>query len=293
MGKHLQIRSLDTMEDMMMVEALQAEVWPGSEADVVPGHILITLAHNGGVLLGAFDGERLVGFVLGFLGVDSDSPERVAMARLKHCSHMLGVHPDYQGRGVGFQLKLAQRLEVHRQGIRLITWTYDPLQSPNANLNIRKLGGVVHMYLPEAYGTMRDGLNQGLPSDRFLVEWWVTSPRVVTRIEGTRPPLDLAHFLAAGALKVNPATLDESGLLHPAESLQDIEGNLVLVEIPPDFNVVKAKDMGLALHWRNHTRVLFQGLFSRGYLVSDFVHLQGERYPRSYYVLINGEGTLG
>lgn len=293
MGKHLQIRSLETMDDMLMVEALQAEVWPGSEADVVPGHILITLAHNGGVLLGAFDGERLAGFVLGFLGVDSDSPERVAMARLKHCSHMLGVHPDYQGRGIGFQLKLAQRSVVHEQGIRLITWTYDPLQSLNANLNIRKLGGVVHAYLPEAYGTMRDGLNQGVPSDRFLVEWWVTTPRVLTRIKESRPPLDLAHFLAAGARKINPATLDEYGDLHPADAIQDAVGNLILVEIPPDFNALKIKDRGLALDWRYHTRELFQSLFGKGYLVSDFVHLHGERYPRSYYVLINGEGTLG
>ena len=175
----IEIRPLDTMEGMLEIEELQRQVWPGSDADIVPAHLLLTVAHNGGVVLGASEGEKLVGFVLGFLGTDSASPDRVAMARLKHCSHMLGVLPGHRDRGIGFELKLAQRQAVIDQGIRLITWTYDPLMSGNAYLNIRKLGAICRRYRRNVYGDMRDELNIGLPSDRFEVEWWVTSARVV------------------------------------------------------------------------------------------------------------------
>lgn len=289
----MEIRTLDSVEDVHAVEKLQREVWPGSETDVVPGHLLLTIEHNGGLLLGAFVDEKLVGFVLGFLGVDTASPDRVAMARLKHSSHMLGVHPDYRDRGIGVALKLAQRRQLLAQGVRLATWTYDPLQSRNAHLNIRRLGALCRRYIPNAYGEMRDDLNQGLPSDRFEVEWWVTSSRVETRVERTRPPLDLANFLAAGAEKVNPASLDEQDLPRPSETPASLDGNLLLVEIPPDFDRIKQQDIDLAYAWRQHTRDIFQSAFEAGYIVTDFVHLAGERVPRSYYLLSHGEGTLG
>ncbi|HEX9796093.1 MAG TPA: GNAT family N-acetyltransferase [Anaerolineales bacterium] len=288
----IHIRSLQTIDEMMQVVELQALVWPG-DAVVVPGHLLLTVAHNGGVLLGAFAGDELVGFVLGFLGVDEQSPDRVAMARLKHCSHMLGVRPDYRDRGIGQGLKLAQRAQVLKQGVRLITWTFDPLQSRNAHVNIRRLGGLCRRYLANRYGAMRDEVNEGLPSDRFEVEWWITTPRVETRISGSRPPLDLAHFLSAGATKVNPAVLGDDDLLRPAEQVAELEGNVALVEIPSDFDRLRAADLGLANGWRLQTRRIFQSAFDAGYLVSDFVHLAGEQFPRSYYLLIHGEGTLG
>lgn len=289
----MNIRRLSSSEDMRALERLQRAVWPGSDTDVVPGHMLKTISHNGGVLLGAFSDGTLIGFVLGFLGVDAHSPDRVAMARLKHCSHMLGVHPDNQDQGVGQALKKAQRAAVIEQGVRLITWTFDPLQSRNAHLNIRRLGALCHRYVANAYGEMRDELNTGLASDRFEVEWWVTSSRVETRIDQSRPPLDLANFLAAGATKVNPASLGESDLPRPAPESEPLQGNLLLVEIPPDIDRIKEEDPDLAQDWRQHTRTLFQQAFAAGYIVTDFVHLAGERVPRSYYVLSHGEGTLG
>ncbi|MGA9532398.1 MAG: hypothetical protein WBR18_06745 [Anaerolineales bacterium] len=289
----MRIRSLSSPEDMLALETLQRRVWPGSDRDVVPGHMMMTIERNGGVLLGAFDEDRLVAFVLGFLGVDSETPDRVAMARLKHCSHMLGVDPGYRDRGLGLQLKLAQRRLVIEQGIRLVTWTYDPLQSRNAHINIRRLGAVSHRYLANHYGEMRDEVNEGIPSDRFEVEWWVSSPRVETRVEVRRRPVDLANILAAGATKLNPATLGADDLPHPSDGLETMERNLLLVEIPPDFNAIKRTDMDLARAWRSQTRQIFQDAFAAGYLVSDFVHLEQEKFPRSYYLLIHGEGTLG
>jgi predicted GNAT superfamily acetyltransferase len=289
----LLIRPLASPADMLLVEELQRAVWSGDETEIVPVHMLLAVAQAGGVVLGAFEGERLVGMVFGFLGTDSANPERVAMARLKHCSHMLAVHPQARNRSIGFRLKLAQRQAILRQGIRLATWTYDPLLSLNAHLNIRRLGAVCRSYLREAYGPMRDGLNAGLASDRFDVEWWVTSKRVEARLEARRAPLDLAHFLDAGAQKLNPSGLRHDGWPEPPRQTEPPESNLVLVEIPPDFQALKAADLALARTWRDHSRSLFEALFHQGYLVTDFVFLRGETSPRAYYILLQGESTFG
>lgn len=289
----IDIRPLINVEDVIQLERLQLQVWPGSETDVVPAHLMLAIARNGGLLLGAFDKAKLIGFVLGFLATDKESPNRPAMARLKHHSHMLGVHPEYRDQGIGFRLKVAQRDFVNKQGVRLVTWTYDPLQSRNAYLNIHRLGTVCRIYHREAYGEMRDALNVGYPSDRFEVEWWITSPRVKTRLEGKRQSLDLANFLGAGAVKINPAQLGKGNLLQPAKETIPITDRILLIEIPPNITELKEKDAGLAQSWRMQTRSLFEEAFQKGYLVTDFVYLKEERFPRSYYVLSYGEGTLG
>lgn len=297
-----QLKILETPQEMNAVEELQGIVWPGSEVEIVPAHLLITAAHNGGLVIGAYlpgpgNGEmnRLIGFVFGFVGLyfTPDGP------RPKHCSHMLGVLPDYRDAGLGFALKRAQWQMVRHQGIDRITWTYDPLLSRNAHLNIARLGAVCDQYRRNVYGALRDGLNAGLETDRFEVDWWVNTQRVQRRL-GKRPRrrLDLAHFLAAGARILNPALENDQGWPAPPASPPDLPshgagGNspLVLLEIPPDFLALKAADAALALAWRMSSRTLFEGLFERGYLVTDFVHLPG-RAPRSYYVLSHGESTL-
>jgi predicted GNAT superfamily acetyltransferase len=292
MDPTITIRSLESVADMLQVEELQRAVWAGDETEVIPVHMLLTVAHNGGLLHGAFDGERLIGFVFGFLGTDSQSSDRVAMARLKHCSHQLGVHPGYRGRGVGFKLKLAQREIVIDQGIRLATWTYDPLMSGNAHLNIRLLGTVCGSYLCNVYGDLRDDLNRGLPSDRFLVEWWLTSARVSARLDGSRRPLDLAQFQSGGAQVLNAARPDRDGLPQPADGYSEPEGTFSLVEIPSDFLAIKRKDSQLALAWRLQSREIFERAFAAGYIVTDFVHVTNDNYPRSYYLLSYGEARL-
>ena len=118
---------------------------------------------------------------------------------------MLGVHPAYRDHGIGFTLKRAQWQMVRHQGLDRITWTFDPLLSRNAYLNIARLGAVCNTYLRAVYGELRDGINAGLPSDRLQVDWWVNSQRVNRRLSRrARPPLDLAHYLAAGAQVINP-----------------------------------------------------------------------------------------
>lgn len=293
MPEGIDIYPLLDIADMYKAEELQRQVWSGSDTDIVPAHIMLAIAQNGGVVLGAFDGEKIVGYVLGFLGTDAKSPDRVAMARLKHCSHQLGVLPSYRNQGVGYRLKLAQREAVVKDGIRLITWTYDPLLSNNAFLNVRRLGGVCQRYMREVYGSLRDDLNIGLPTDRFEVEWWVTSTRVKSRVERSRQPLNLDDYLNAGVKTLNPASYGGEGSLIPSDEIFEPEGISLLVEIPSDFQGLKQMDVELAHAWRIQTRLVFERVFSAGYLVTDFIYEKGDPISRSYYVLTYGESTFG
>ncbi len=279
------IKLLESPEDMTSVEELQRAVWQGSETDVVPAHVFITAVHNGGLVIGAFMNNQLIGFVFGFPGLEStpDGP------RPKHCSHMMGIHPEHRDSGVGFALKRAQWQMVRHQGLDHITWTYDPLLSRNAYLNIAKLGAVCNTYRRSEYGEMRDGLNAGLPSDRFQVDWWINTRRVDRRLgKRARHPLKLDHFSKAQLQPLYAPLSGISGLIRPPEHFSPLEGHLTLAEIPSDFSALKEADFSLARDWRFFSREVFETAFASGYIVTDFVFDQG----RSFYALSNGESTL-
>ena len=200
---------------------------------------------------------------------------------------------------MGFKLKRAQWQIVRQQGLDLITWTYDPLESRNAYFNLAKLGAVCNTYLPNEYGDMLDELNRGIPSDRFMVHWWVNTQRVFHRLSRTaRKRLDLAHFLAADAQVINTTSLNEDGWPVPESDRMDLLENpetqkaIVLFEVPSDFQGLKAADIELAKKWRSYSRTIFELLFHHGYLTTDMVYMSGKN-PRSYYVLSQGNKTLG
>jgi len=287
------IKILETPEDMNAIEDLQRAVWPGSETDVVPAHVFIAAIHNGGLVIGAYENDRLIGFVFGFPGLEAtpDGP------RAKHCSHMMGILPRRRDSGVGFALKRAQWQMVRHQGLDHITWTYDPLLSRNAYLNIAKLGAVCDTYRRSEYGDMRDELNAGLPSDRFQVDWWINTRRVERRLsKRARHPLKLDHFAKADlqplySLQDSPfdsAQGKPGSWARPPEHFSPLEGRLALAEIPSDFNALKDADFPLARDWRFFSREVFETAFASGYIVTDFVYDNG----RSFYVLSHGESTL-
>jgi len=283
------IRLLESSEEMTAVEELQRIVWPGNETEVVPTHVLITAVHNGGLVIGAFVKDEMIGFVFGFPGLEMlpDGPQP------KHCSHMMGVHPDWRNSGLGFALKRAQWQMVRRQGLAHITWTYDPLLSRNAYLNIAKLGAVCNTYRQSEYGTMRDGLNAGLPSDRFQVDWWLNTRRVEHRLgKRARSKLNLEQFTKANLQPCYELHTRTDGLSRPPEHISTLEGSILLAEIPSDFMALKKADFALARDWRFFTREFFETAFAEGYLVTDFISDRTEEKPHSLYVLTHGETTL-
>ena len=136
----------------------------------------------GGQVMGAFDGDVMVGFALSVPGT------RTGHVYLH--SHMLAVRKDHRNGGLGRRLKLMQREDALARGIELIEWTFDPLEIKNAYLNIEKLGAIARRYNINQYGITSSPLQGGLPSDRLIAEWWLKSKRVETLLAtGKNPPM--------------------------------------------------------------------------------------------------------
>ena len=249
------IRDLTTYDEFVQVREVQQACWGFSGGEGLYPPVLLTASQNGGTVLGAFDpqaasssGDKLVGYLFGFLGLHENR------GPLKMCSQTMGVLPDYRGRGIAENLKWAQRDRALKLGIKLITWTYDPLEGPNAYLNLHKLNGLVRTYKRNVYGEHFGALNEGLPTDRFLVEWWVeeisniknqvsnVKGREITRVEGQR--------LAGYDLKADDET--------------------VYVQVPMNIQRIRQENLTLALDWREKTREIFEAYFARGYVAADF-----------------------
>jgi predicted GNAT superfamily acetyltransferase len=164
------IRPCGTREEFEQCVELQKVVWGYSNLDVVPASIFIVASRTGGHVVGAFQGGTLVGFALGFCSVRKDG--------LYVHSHMVAVDPKHQDCGVGRALKLQQREECLRNGMRFIEWTFDPLELKNARFNILRLGAIVRRYVPNLYGVTSSRLHGNLPTDRLVAEWQLDSPRV-------------------------------------------------------------------------------------------------------------------
>jgi predicted GNAT superfamily acetyltransferase len=173
------IRPCHTIEEFEAMVDLECEVWGFGERDVVPSQIYVVASKTGGQVFGAFVSGRLAGFVLAFPGIRGGSP-------YLH-SHMAAVLPRFQNLGIGRGLKLAQRDEALGRGISLIEWTFDPLQARNAYFNICRLGAACRRYLQNVYGATSSPLHAGLPTDRLVAEWRLSSNRVENILSG-RPP---------------------------------------------------------------------------------------------------------
>ncbi len=287
-----QIRLLEKVEEMHAIEDLIAKIWGGGAEDIVPSHILITIIHNGGIALGAYEDEKMIGFTYGFPGL-SKTPQGL---EAKHCSHQMGVLPAHRGKNIGFALKKAQWQMVRQQGLDRITWTFDPLLSRNAYLNIARLGAVCNTYKREEYGDMVDELNAGIASDRFQVDWWLNTRRVTQHLLDVenRAALGLNNYQKADAqLIYTPETNVDLGLLFPPQAFSRPEKKILLLQIPADYQTLRSENPSLAQDWRFFTREVFEESFKAGYIVTDFIYERSEKIPRSFYVLTDGESTIG
>lgn len=286
----IEIRLLETWDEMANVEQVQRAVWGDEERNIVHQHMLVSIARNGGQILGAFDAGRLVGCSIGFLGTDVSDATRPAMANLKLFSKRVGVLEAYRDRGVGYQLKLAQRDFAQQRGIRLITWTFDPLLSRNAYFNMRKLGAVASVYYHDYYGTESPSLTLAGSSDRLQADWWITSRRVERRLKGEREGLTLEQYLGAETAILNPTTAATDGTPWPGERFVEPRSMLALVEIPSDYQRIVQSDLALAQAWREHSREVFARVLGEDYVVTDFLHETYQGRQRSFYLLSHGGG---
>jgi predicted GNAT superfamily acetyltransferase len=174
MSDAISVRKCTTLAEFEDCVALQREVWGEEDLEIEPVSGFIVASETGGQVIGAFDGAKLIGYTLGLVGYRDGS--------IFIHSHHTGVHHDYRDRRIGRKLKLFQRDEALSRDIRLVQWTFDPLELRNAHFNLNRLGGIARTYKPNLYGITSSPLHRGLATDRLLVEWHLDSKRVVAAI---------------------------------------------------------------------------------------------------------------
>lgn len=280
------IRPITGLEGCRHFQALARLVWGSDPVDLVPNHIAVTVVKNGGLLLGAYapDGPAstggMVGAAFGWLGVGVDPATPDAGPRLKFCSHMTGVLPEWQGRRVGLRLKLAQRQEVLNQGLTdWITWTYDPLYRPNAVFNLHRLGATCCTYMRDLYGELQDQLNAGVPSDRCQVDWRLNSPYALHDLQSVRQ----FQPWERDALMILPSATNAAGFLTPGPPDLVADGRPLAVPIPEDIAAIRRADPALSMAWRLYLRAALEEAFAAGYTLIDCIHLPGHGW---HYILV-------
>jgi predicted GNAT superfamily acetyltransferase len=257
----MELHDLKSLDEFKQVVELERAIWGVDYDDVVSVPILVVTVKRGGVLIGAFDEGRMIGFVYSLPGIKAGKPIQ--------WSHMLGVVDEYRNAGLGRTLKLEQRLRSLEIGCDLVEWTYDPMQALNAHLNFVKLGVVVEEYAINVYGESTSKLHKGTPTDRFIAQWWIREPHVVRRLEPKALVVVRAPE-AADAPLVNRTKPVGEWLACESYDVDRSERRL-WVEIPMGFTEMQARDAQLALDWRMATRNIFTTYFGRGYRIVDFV----------------------
>ena len=270
MGGEIVIRELKTMDELAATVELQQAVWSMHDIEVSSPHTLRAIVHAGGCVVAALEGERLVGFCFGMAAW--------RWGELWLWSHMAGVRPGYQGRGIGFGLKQAQREWALANGYRKMAWTFDPLQAGNANFNFNLLGVTARIYSVNHYGAMQDGINAGLASDRLEAQWQLDSPGVVTLAVG-----NACH--EAGNLELSKLVyVNDDGRLCRVEP-GAYEAARYGIEIPLKIAELKQRDLGRAQQWQMHLRAAMTDLLAAGYIVSGFQR----GADKAWYILSAGD----
>jgi predicted GNAT superfamily acetyltransferase len=236
MSGDIVIRKCERLEEFQRCVELQREIWGEADLEVEPATLFVVAAHTGGGVMGAFDGDRMVGYTLAVAGVRGGVP-------YLH-SHMAGVQSEYRDRRVGRMLKLFQREEALGRGIRLIEWTFDPLELRNAHFNLNRLGAICRRYEPNLYGVTTSPLHRGLQTDRLVAEWHLDSARVVAAIgELVREPAEA------------PAAIEMPAELERWQR-----------EDSPEVGKVQARIQGEFMSW-----------FARGYAAVGLRNVSGNR----------------
>jgi predicted GNAT superfamily acetyltransferase len=254
------IRPLHTIPEIREVIALEQEIWGATvPEDAVGIPLFVATLKRGAILLGAYDGGRLIGFVYSFPGLKD--------GRAVQWSHMLGVRQEFRASGVGRELKIEQRRVSLALGIDLMEWTFDPLVAVNAHLNLRRLGVVVEDYAENVYGESISPLHKGAPTDRFIAQWWMRSPRVQALLSGTRVPAGTDALREAPRL--NDVERRGDWLACVDYDLGRVEPRLG-VTIPARFTELLTRQPEEARAWRTASRAIFHAYLGRGYRVMDF-----------------------
>ncbi len=266
------IRDLETASDIEPMLRLEKEVWGLEDADVSPLTLLVALKAAGSIVVGAFEGRKLVGFALAFPSFE--------YGKIGLHSHMLAVRPSHRESGLGFRLKLAQRERALAMGITDMTWTFDPLRSLNAHLNFNKLGVISDSYRVDFYGPQTSSHLHTNGTDRLWVTWHMADARVQQRLNGKDGSAEVLD-----ALRHVEPLVRFNGDGKPAEGdlAVSLSRRRIAIEIPRDMDRIEHSDKELAREWRLATRRAFTEALHAGFIVKEFCRsIRGLQGPGAY-----------
>ncbi|HEX5483147.1 MAG TPA: hypothetical protein VFZ08_11045 [Terriglobia bacterium] len=266
------IRDLKTWAEFRACEEIQREVWGNIACSA---ELLGVTQKCGGAVLGAIIRGEVAGFLFAFLARRH--------GRLIHWSHLMAVRAGFRDRGLGYRMKLGHRRLALEQGIRFIGWTYDPLESRNALLNIHRLGARIEEYIPDCYGDFPSRIEKGLPSDRMVACWPLASRQVDLRLrQKSAPKPDLSSPC------INQSCAVSGGFLENHRIAWNLSARRLRLEIPGNTDAMRARAFELARKWRRETRKIFQHYFAQNYHVVDFLRVPEDGRERCFYVLGRG-----
>jgi predicted GNAT superfamily acetyltransferase len=243
----IEIRHCATLEEFKSCVRLESVTW-GIDTPV-PSSMFVVAHHTGGQVLGAFSEGKMIGFTMAVAGVRGGQP-------FIH-SHMTAVMPEYRDKGVGRRLKLFQRQDALKRGIRLVEWTFDPLELKNAHFNLVRLGAVARRFIPNCYGITESPLHVGLPTDRLVAEWWLDSERVKNILaDNAVPSKDTAARIA----------------------------------LPTNLGELKSKDRDAGARAQSAASEQFQKYFADGYVATS---IERRDPSTSEYILEHAEEVAG
>lgn len=270
------IKEVHTPQELLDVQHLHKEIWGLVDLEVTPGHIYIAVQKAKGLVLCAYHEGKPIGFSFGFCGLN-DTDE------LYLHSHNIGVLDEFRNSGVGYQIKCKQRECALERGIDLISWTFDPLESRNANFNFGKLGCISRKYVRNYYGSMPDQLNENLDSDRLIVEWQLNSEKVINCLGRGNDK----HEQFSDKFLFNKTTTEDSDFLKPLEVNETVEKllndeiSMLFVEIPSNYQIMRQENFNLVVEWRFAVRKFLEACFLKKLYITSFLYSQG----RSFYKL--------
>ena len=262
----MEIRTLHTLEEFQRCVDLQKEVWGFDDPyDIVPLPLLVVSERNEGIVLGAFDGTEMVGFVYSLPGTHKGQKVQ--------WSHMLAVVSSLRNTDIGYRLKIAQYEMAQELKYDVLEWTYDPLESKNAYFNLRKLGCIAREYEINIYGITSSPLHSGTPTDRLIAQWQI-------------PPLkkEMPEFQTVPENQLITRTrFEKEALLIDGVNLS-LSGEYLFMEIPAEMQQLKTVSAEAPLKWRLETRKAFEHYLHSGYVVYSFLTFKDQTPRRSYYI---------
>ncbi|MDD4028455.1 MAG: hypothetical protein PHX86_01875 [Caldisericia bacterium] len=288
------IRRLHLQEEFDAAYDVQAGLPEFRKVGLIPSYYMKLVNSRGGLVLGCFDGNRLVGYNYAFPCISSS-------LGIYLFADSMGFLKTYQKKHLGYCVKKLQYSLALSMGIRYIVWTYDPLKGVNANINIRKLGARILQYLPDQYtlsntldSRIEDTMQAALPQDRFEVCWDIFSEEVKRRMENPNTsegddvdqiPIMNSTVWIQDTSNINTNSLDYSEhFFQKIESIRwDYQSPNIRIEIPVSFIHLEEKVPSLAIDWRIKSRQIFQNYFNNSYQIEGFCHQKETK--RNFYIL--------